>query len=58
MKLKPDQIAFLDGLLNGLDGFSDGVWQAICCDLIEECEEFKGKDPHDVWMAWIKEQGK
>jgi len=58
MRLTPDQVAFLDGLLSGLDDLSDGAWQAVCCDLIEASGEFKGKDPHDVWLAWTFEDYK
>jgi len=58
MRLKQEQLDFLEGLLSGLDDLPDGAWQAVCCDLIENCGEFKGKDSHDVWLAYCKEHSK
>jgi len=55
MKLSQDQFDYLDGLFDGLDDLSDGAWQSVCIDLIRGCGEFKGKDPFDVWMAWVTE---
>lgn len=54
MKLSSDQIAYLNGLLDGLDDEPDGAWQCICEDRIRMCGEFKGRDPFDVWITWVK----
>jgi hypothetical protein len=53
MKISQSQKDFLDGWLSEMDGLSDGAWQAVCQDLIEQCGQFKGKDSYDVWMAWL-----
>lgn len=53
MKLKPEDADYLDGLLDGLDELSDGAWQCVCEDRIRADPKFKGKDPYDVWMAWV-----
>jgi hypothetical protein len=52
MKLTPNQCAFLDGLLEGLDDLPDGAWQAACESLIEAQPQFAGRDPYEVWLAW------
>lgn len=56
MKLKPDDLAFLDGLLSGLDDLPDGAWGAMCKDLIESTGKWPNKDPHDVWLAWLEQR--
>ena len=57
MKLRAEQVAYLDGLLDGFDDLPDGAWQAACESVIATCGEFKGKDPFDVWMAWCMAKG-
>lgn len=56
-RLTNEQIAFLNGLLSGFDDLSDGAWQVCCEDAIRMSGEFKGRDPFDVWMAWVKATG-
>lgn len=54
MKLRPDQVAYLDGYLSAYDDFPDGAWQAACEEAIGRLPEYANKDPYDVWMAWAK----
>jgi hypothetical protein len=56
-KLKDDEVHFLNGLLSGLDDLPDGAWQAACEELIGQMPEFKGRDPYDVWIAWVMQKG-
>lgn len=53
--LSESDISFLNGLLDDLDELPDGAWQAMCEDLIEGCDEFKGLDPNEVWLQWVKQ---
>lgn len=54
MKLRDDDVAFLDGYLSAFDDLPDGAWQAACEDAIGSCDKFKGKDAYEVWIAWVK----
>lgn len=54
VNLSDTQCAFLDGLCSAFDELPDGAWQAACCDAIERSGEFKGKDPFEVWLAWVE----
>lgn len=56
-KLSTMDVAFLNGLLSGLDDLSDGAWQCVCEDRIRDCGQFKGRDPFDVWLAWAQATG-
>jgi hypothetical protein len=50
--LRADDIAYLGGLLDAFADLSDGAFESCCVDSIRQCGEFKGRDPHDVWLAW------
>lgn len=52
--MKPETVAYLDGLLDGLDSLPDGAWAQACQDAIEADPRFKGSDPYGVWMNWVK----
>ena len=52
--LTSGDVAFLDGLLDPLDDLPDGAWQAACESAIACCDRFKGRNPYDVWIAWIE----
>lgn len=56
--LTSGDVAFLDGLLDPLDDLPDGAWQAACESAIACCDRFKGRNPYDVWIAWIEAKGK
>jgi hypothetical protein len=56
VSLTPDQVAYLDGLLEAWNELPDGAWQAACEDSIRRCGEFRGRDPYDVWLAWCLAQ--
>jgi hypothetical protein len=53
VRLSPEDIAFLDGYLSFYDELPDGAWQAACEEAIGRCEEFRGADPYEVWLAWF-----
>lgn len=53
MKLTKDQVEFLSGYLSAFDDVSDSAWLTYCTDAISELKEFKGRDPYDVWYAWV-----
>ena len=55
--LTNEQVAYLSGLLSGLDALPDGAWIETCKDRIAACGAFDGLDEHDVWLAWIKQCG-
>jgi type IV pilus assembly protein PilA len=52
--LKDYDFQFLDGYLSALDELPDGAWQVSCENAIAECAQFKGRDPYDVWLAWVE----
>jgi hypothetical protein len=54
MKLKTEEVEFLNGLLSGLDDLPDGAWQNVCEDMIDSCGRFVGRDAYDVWLAWVE----
>lgn len=60
-ELTDGQVAFLNGLLDPMffdDDVSDGVWAAICQDLIRGSGEFEGYNPYDVWIQWVEQTSK
>lgn len=54
MKLSRNDAAYLDGLLSAFEDLPDGAWQAACESAIERDPRFKGREPYDVWIAWIE----
>lgn len=56
--MKPNTVAYLDGLLDGLDDLPDGAWAQVCQDRIAADPRFKGCDAYDVWMNWVKATSK
>lgn len=50
--LTPDELAFLDGLLQDFDDLPDGAWQAACEDMIGMQPQFKGRDANAVFLEW------
>lgn len=52
MKLNSLDRAYLDGLLDAFEDFSDGAWQTACVEAIRCEPRFRGRDPHEVWLAW------
>ena len=57
MKISNDDVHYLNGLLDAFEGFSDGAWMQACQDAIHDCGRFKGKDPYEVWLAWVRATG-
>jgi len=45
---------YLNGLLSAFDELPDGAWRAACESAIESDPRFKGRNPYDVWMAWVE----
>jgi hypothetical protein len=56
--LSRKEIAFLDGYLEHNDDLPDGAWQAACESDIAQCPMFKGREPYDVWLAWVEANAK
>lgn len=61
--LTAGELAFLDGLLEDTDEFSDSAWPSACVDIIAAYQQGPGDlplsqrvmraDPWDVWSAWV-----
>jgi hypothetical protein len=52
-ELREGEKEYLNGLLSGLDDYPDGAWSEICKDRIRKDPKFKGRDPYEVWIAWV-----
>ena len=52
--MKAETVAYLDGLLDGLDDLPDGAWGQVCQDRIAADPRFKGSDPHTIWTNWAR----
>jgi len=52
VKLTESEVWYLDGLLSLFEDLPDGAWEAACVSMIESCEAFDNKEPHDVWLSW------
>jgi hypothetical protein len=52
--LKDGDVDYLDGLLSAFDELPDGAWGQSCQDAIRADPRFKGRDPYEVWIAWVE----
>jgi hypothetical protein len=52
-KRQPIDFDYLDGYLSAFEDFPDGAWQAACEEAIGANSKFAGRDPYDVWIAWV-----
>lgn len=53
MKLTDGERAWLDGYLEAYEDLPDGAFQVACVDAIGSATQFRGRDPTDVWLAWV-----
>jgi hypothetical protein len=52
-QLKKDDIEYLRGKFAAFDDLPDGAWAQCCQDAVRDDPRFKGKNPYDVWIAWV-----
>jgi hypothetical protein len=54
VKLSQNDVDWLRGYLSAFDDLPDGAWSYACQDAIESSGKFKGRDPYDVWIAYVE----